>query len=1650
MRWKRETSYRSIHGIPGWPRVVVAHGISLLRTRKCCCTLPGMSHFAGFHPNLGKRLWLVLLMLVGGVGVLYRLPSESGKSSLAGVTSLPVPAASRMAAPPLAPPPDDQAGVNAGFHQWIDGFTKVPRTGERSAMVAKGLALGRARRARMERMIREAPAQAIAEAISFSEWDALPPEIRAVVEQPFSVTADYHVYPVCAADGQPLPLKTPDHIADFEMAEGRSLEAFTYGKTNELMSKRSLTMQGITLGKQAAIRDGVSQALSGQDLVVARALFPGGQLDETKSYVTGASVGVNAVVAAIGGKLYVFSDAGELSQYDAQISQLNTKPGPIAATSFVALPDAADPSGAIDWSGVVMLASAQASAWTESKKKLLMIRANFPDKLAEPVTQAAAASEINGASSAMILAMSYGKTWVEGTVSANLYTLPQASTYYYNSGVGLNSELLRDARNTFRNNKIGGDATVNIGPISANTTGDGGGLGDYDIVAVFFTSIGMSSGGVTYAGLAGGGNLWVQNANYTSLYTHEWGHNYGLNHASSWGTTDGSVVGAGTSTEYGDIYDVMGSGPAPQGHYHPQGKVKLNWLTASQWSDATAAGSNIYRVFREDDATTTGDPRGVRVTKVATPGSEEYYWIGYKPAFSTNPHLARGVYLTWQQAGQSRCWLIDTTPGSADGKTDAAVDLGRTYIDTAAGVFITPLASGGVGANSYLDVQVNVGSYPTNHAPTANAITGPSTVAARTLANFSVTAADVDGDPLAYCWNAVDGTVNDNAAGFTHLWEVGGTYTLSVTVTDMKGGSVTVSKIVTVTDPIDTWTLQSTGTTGDLQDVVWGQGRFVAAEYWGGVFTSWDGVAWSNVGKPSAFESQPRLAFGNQVFVMAGKKTNVAAAQISYSADARIWKSATFPAGVPVIQEVAFGNGKFLAVADSGSVLSSADGITWSLITVAGSPNFRHITWDGSVWVAVAMNAAQSRPEVVWTSLDGISWSQHNSLGFDVNRIYGIGGMVFALGWYGGVMCTNDHGVTWSAAITPGSTRWSTFRMAISDVGTLLVVARAMDESGSPNALLVSSDGFHWSRSTANSGNTAVGNANGLVFGAGSFLTVENAGVARSCANFYPTNAAPAPVFTVAPATTAARQVVALAAAASDANGDALVYSWDFGPQFPLIDGAAIAPRFDFGGSFLVTLRVSDSHGGLTAISYTLVVTDPVRTFIQRSSGTNATLNAIAANSSVAVAVGGSGGIILTSTDGVTWVPRSAPSATNKYFYAITWDGARFIAVGMDYDFTLGAWVGTICTSPDGITWAQSYNSPVANTRLSGVASDGAGAVAVGENGSVIVSSNGTSWSSVAVAGVSATNLTGVAWNGSVYAMVGYGGSNGSPKVLTSVDRTNWFDFSAGTGVDTSWQDLRKIAWLNDRFVSSGWYSSLRVSSDNAQTFGTTRAVVEDTPAMAFGDGIYFAAGVDRSAGGAAVDVLSRDGLGWYGLVAPTATQRNGAVFFKHTFITVGASGEIWQSANTTPAGGFVAWQNARFPGGGVIALPTSDADNDGVPNLIEYALSRNPNLAASSDGSSGAGGIVIAAGVPWIHLELPDPAMPDVTYEVQGSTTLVGVWTSLARKSGAAAWMWLADGPARISEGISASGRRPVEVGMPVSAGGQARYFLRLQATGP
>src|SRR4029077_3633457 len=124
------------------------------------------------------------------------------------------------------------------------------------------------------------------------------------------------------------------------------------------------------------------------------------------------------------------------------------------------------------------------------------------------------------------------------------------------------------------------------------------------------------------------------------------------------------------------------------------------------------------------------------------------------------------------------------------------------------GIHITPLATGKNGpGEEYIDLVINLGTFPSNHQPVITAFTATTNqVAVGEQVNFSVAAIDPDGDPLAYSWDFDETQVwtasGLNSPNATKSWSHAGQYRVVVTTSDMKGGVGTASQIITVGTPV--------------------------------------------------------------------------------------------------------------------------------------------------------------------------------------------------------------------------------------------------------------------------------------------------------------------------------------------------------------------------------------------------------------------------------------------------------------------------------------------------------------------------------------------------------------------------------------------------------------------------------------------------------------------------------------------------------------------------------------------------------------------------------------------------------------------------------------------------------------------------------
>lgn len=659
-------------------------------------------------------------------------------------------------------PPGDAAEA---FERWARGIVSagIPRPSPES--VQQGVALARERRDFMSSLIRRDPRSALGLAVPWAVRQRLPVEVQALLEERVSARGRFEVLCAMAVPGAAVgPLPGEGGWQRTFESGGRVYRAFVYGRRLTQGTTDDAAFQGIAIGDLLAVDD---RAVRAVDPEQARWLAREGKLaGEAVCVLTGEPA---ATWVERGGEYLPVRSAALAGELERRLASLEPGfRGTVDPPSF--------------------------GQWSHGVKRVLFMRARFPDDLREPVTQAEA-TEVMRQANEFFQSGSYHVVSLITTVGP-LVTLPQPKLYYAVKGP---AALLRDAREATR--LAGLESSV------------------FDLDMVRFERV----PGFDWGGLAsvGGKGLWLQSSGL-GVVCHELGHNLGLGHANFWDTVrpalpdptqnlpfdadslvgyDG-VIGPGDDVEYGDPFDVMGSGGGASAHFHALHKRLLGWIPDAAVAPVTRDG--VYRVHAHDLGVLGGDlPFLLRIRK----DSERFYWVSVRGAQADNPWLSDGVELHWnnwhQAIGSGE--LLDTTPGSGNGKDDAALALGRTFVDEGAQVFITPLRRvwvdlGGTQVPA-CDVAVRFGPFPDNQPPEMLLESSSLQVAVGQPVVFTVTASDPDGDPLAVSWDLGGGLPGPSAMLITNAWSTVGEHVVRCEVSDLKGGSISRHRVVRVGNP---------------------------------------------------------------------------------------------------------------------------------------------------------------------------------------------------------------------------------------------------------------------------------------------------------------------------------------------------------------------------------------------------------------------------------------------------------------------------------------------------------------------------------------------------------------------------------------------------------------------------------------------------------------------------------------------------------------------------------------------------------------------------------------------------------------------------------------------------------------------------------
>jgi hypothetical protein len=274
--------------------------------------------------------------------------------------------------------------------------------------------------------------------------------------------------------------------------------------------------------------------------------------------------------------------------------------------------------------------------------------------------------------------------------------------------------------------------------------------------------------------------------------------------------------------------------------------------------------------------------------------------------------------------------------------------------------------------------------------------------------------------------------------------------------------------------------------------------------------------------------------------------------------------------------------------------------------------------------------------------------------------------------------------------------------------------------------------------------------------------------------------------------------------------------------------------------------------------------------WVARESGTEGVLWSIAYGDGVFVAVGeeGSQGIILTSTDGISWLLQT----TNFPLKDVAFGEFGFVVTGGGF---LGA--GESVASPDGIYFSGGEPGAAGLDSVpNGLACGNGICVAVGGQGRIWVTEDGTNW---------------VAQSSGTHATVHSFASDGL-RVVAVEDGQAFADRTVSVG-----EHFMAATHTGSRFVAVGSKSLIRTSTDGQHWEWEWTGADADYKAVAHGNGNTVILGWN-STGKPYGQFTVRDAHGVWRVVRPAEASflSTSLAFGAGRFVAAGYYGEIWTS----------------------------------------------------------------------------------------------------------------------------------------------------------
>jgi len=580
----------------------------------------------------------------------------------------------------------------SAFADWARGYLAASPA-DRTAMLARGIELAKARREAMLRLIQEDPRSAIANTPPVADRQRMPQEIQSQLEDRISAIGDIYRVRGIAGPGDSRVIPTIDQAR----LNDQTYVAHLYGARDLSAWLREVSIHGIALDGHLAVLDSPIRRMEpGEtaETTTDTCVVTGGQVIAPPDPVTQQTPPPTITTMLVGTHGYELCCPFCAEDFETRMERLEQQ-HMTALQSLGAIAADADEPRSLSSSGVSGSADypGKPPNWlTHGTNNMIVMRVDFPDYQANGFTEQYLIDQVDSCGW-MINRFSYGQSQLAPATVTPVLRMP------------------RD-RGTYDNGAYWGDI---LNDANAAATALGYNPGSYSCRVIVHD--GFVSGGA--AGWGGGGAIWCNGYAQDRLLIHEYGHVFWLPHANSWQSSDGNPLSSGRwHVEYGDDSDPMGNAWGTSGFsdYNAYYKNLLGWLPDSAVVPVTHSGT--YRINQFDGwGDWTNRPVALKITR----DNDLDLWVMFRGDGVPQGNYNTGAYIVGvngERFGDSHVLDFNNT---SDGTGNAPLAQAQSWHDTASDITITTAGRMMTDWPHHMYVKVDFGpGYTQGYRPLVN------------------------------------------------------------------------------------------------------------------------------------------------------------------------------------------------------------------------------------------------------------------------------------------------------------------------------------------------------------------------------------------------------------------------------------------------------------------------------------------------------------------------------------------------------------------------------------------------------------------------------------------------------------------------------------------------------------------------------------------------------------------------------------------------------------------------------------------------------------------------------------------------------------------------------------------------------------------